>query len=116
MTLALTGYGVARGIALGRCHLAESNELEIGEYRIEEREVGKEIQRYRLAVEAARDQLTKLADRVKHSAAGPAAEIIETHIMMLGDSTIRQSTEDHIRRKLCNAEWALQTQLDQILS
>jgi phosphotransferase system enzyme I (PtsI) len=116
MTLALTGYGVARGIALGRCHLAESNELEIGEYRIEKQEVGKEIQRYRLAVEAARDQLTELADRVKHSAAGPAAEIIETHIMMLADSTIRQSTEDHIRRKLCNAEWALQTQLEQILT
>ena len=39
MTLALTGYGVARGIALGRCHLAESNELEMGEYRIEKQEV-----------------------------------------------------------------------------
>ena len=39
MTLALTGHGVARGIAIGRCHLAERNELEIGEHRIEASDV-----------------------------------------------------------------------------
>ena len=116
MTLALTGYGVSRGISLGRCHLAESNELEIVEYRIEKEEVDEEIQRYRLAIEAAKAELTELADRIKHGAAEPATEVIETHIMMLGDSTIRKSTEERIRNELCNAEWALQTQLEQILS
>ena len=34
---------------------------------------------------------------------------------MLKDSKIRRSTEDHIRQELCNAEWALQTQLEEIL-
>ena len=33
MTLALTGHAVGRGIAIGRSHLAEGSELEIGEYR-----------------------------------------------------------------------------------
>lgn len=116
MTLALSGHAVARGIAIGRCHLAERNELDIGEYRIGPEEVEAEIKRYRKALDAARRQLEELADRVKHSVAVPATEMIQTHVLMLGDSTIRSQTEDHIRRELCNAEWALQSQLEKILS
>ncbi|MBT8060075.1 MAG: phosphoenolpyruvate--protein phosphotransferase [Gammaproteobacteria bacterium] len=116
MTLALTGYGAARGIAIGRCHLAERNELDIGEYRIPADAVEREIERFRNAIDGARRQLEDLADRVKLGEAMPAAEIIETHVLMLGDSKIRESTEEHIRRERCNAEWALQTQLEQVMT
>jgi phosphotransferase system enzyme I (PtsI) len=116
MTLALTGHPVARGIAIGRCHLVERNELDISEYRIAAEEVDREIQRYRNAVEAAREQLEELAGRVIQSVGIAAGEIIQTHVQMLRDSRLRDSTEEHIRRELCNAEWALQMQLEQILS
>ena len=115
MTLALTGHAVARGIAIGRTHLSERNEIEIGEYRIKRSSVEKEINRYRQAVEAARQQLVDVADRVTRNAGESAGEIIQTHVMMLSDSKIREATENHIRTELCNAEWALQTQLEQIL-
>lgn len=116
MSLTLKGHAVAPGVAIGRVHLAERNELEIGEYRIGEADVENEIQRYRNAVDAARDQLTELADRIHPAAAVPAVEIIQSHVLMLGDSKIRESTEIHIRKELCNAEWALQSQLEQVLS
>ncbi len=116
MTLALTGHAVARGIAIGRTHLAESNEIEIGEYRIDADHIDQEIQRYRQAVEAAKEQLNHLADRVTQNAGAAAGEIIQTHVMMLGDSKIREATEAHIRSELCNAEWALQSQLERILT
>jgi phosphotransferase system enzyme I (PtsI) len=116
VTLALTGYGVARGIAIGRCHLAERNELEIGEYRIGPDEVEREIQRYRNAVAAARQQLEELAGRITQNVGIGAGEIIQTHVLMLSDSRMQDSTEQHIRRELCNAEWALQMQLEQVLS
>lgn len=116
MTLALTGHAVARGIAIGQTHLAERNELEIGEYRIAEEEVEREVQRYRQAIQGAADQLDQLAGRVARNVGDSAGEIIHTHVMMLNDSKIRQETEDHIRRELCNAEWALQSQLEQILA
>ena len=61
MTLALTGHAVARGIAIGRCHLVERSELDIVEYRIGPEEVDREIQRYRHAVDAARQQLEEIA-------------------------------------------------------
>lgn len=116
MTLALTGHAVARGIAIGQTHLAERNELEIGEYRITEDEAEREVHRYRQAVEATAGQLERLAERVTRNVGDSAGEIINTHVMMLNDSKIRQDTEDHIRRELCNAEWALQSQLEQILA
>jgi phosphotransferase system enzyme I (PtsI) len=115
MSLALTGYGVAPGIAIGRAHLAERNEIEIGEYRIRKQDVEREILRYRNAVAAAEAQLGELAQRMDRMLAMPATEIIQTHLLMLRDSKIRQNTEDHIRSRLCNAEWALQSQLEQIL-
>jgi len=116
MSLTLKGHAVAPGVAIGRIHLAERNELEIGEYRISEQDVENEIQRYRKAVDAARDQLNELAERIHPSVAVPAVEIIQSHVLMLGDSKIRKSTETHIRAELCNAEWALQSQLEQVLS
>jgi len=116
MTLALTGHAVGRGIAIGRCHMAERSELEISEYRISADETDAEIRRFRHATEAARAQLEELAGRVTQNVGIGAGEIIHTHVMMLSDSRLRDSTEEHIRRELCNAEWALQMQLEQILS
>lgn len=115
MTLALTGHAVGRGIAIGRSHLAERSELDISEYRIGPDEVEREIRRYRNALDAARRQLEELAGRVIRNVGIGAGEIIQTHLMMLGDSRLRDGTEEHIRQQLCNAEWALQMQLEQVL-
>ena len=116
MSLTLKGHAVAPGIAIGRIHLAERNELDIVEYRIGRDDVENEIQRYRNAVDAARDQLVALAGRIDPKFAVPAVEIIQSHILMLGDSMIGESTEAQIRGELSNAEWALQSRLEQILS
>ena len=116
MTLALTGQPVARGIAIGHSHLAEHNELDIVEYRVGPEEVDHEIQRFRKAIDAARKQLEDLAVRVVENVGVAAGEVIQTHVMMLTDSRLRDSTEEHIRRELCNAEWALQIQLEQVLA
>jgi phosphotransferase system enzyme I (PtsI) len=116
VSLKLKGHAVAPGIAIGRIHIAERNELDIGEYRIGRDDVENEIQRYRNAVDAARTQLEELAGRIDSRVAVPAVEMIQSHVLMLGDSQIRRSTEEHIRREYCNAEWALQLQLEQVLS
>ena len=116
MTLALTGHAVASGIAIGQTHLVERNELEIEEYRIEREDIKNEIMRYHQAVDAARKQLLELSQRITRNVGIPAAEIIQTHILMLGDDSFREATEKQIRSELCNAEWALQSQLELILA
>jgi len=116
MTLALTGLGVSRGIAIGRCHLVVSNELEIGEHRIAPEEVDREVERYRAALAAARRQLEELVDSIHAGVTVAATDIIQTHILMLDDSTFREGTERRIEKELCNAEWALQSQLEEVLT
>ncbi|MGK2925189.1 MAG: phosphoenolpyruvate--protein phosphotransferase [Lysobacterales bacterium] len=116
MTLALTGHGVSRGIAIGRSHLAEHNELDIVEYRIGADEADKEILRLHKAIDAAREQLEELAGRVIRNVGLGAGEIIQTHVQMLSDTRLSDGTEAHIRRELCNAEWALQLQLELLLA
>jgi len=116
VSITLKGHAVAPGIAIGRIHLAERNELDIGEYRIGAGDVENEIKRYRAAVSAARKQLLELIERVDSEAGVPTVEIIQSHVLMLGDSKIGKSTEEHIRSELCNAEWALQSRLEQVLS
>jgi phosphotransferase system enzyme I (PtsI) len=116
MTLALTGHAVSRGIAIGQAHLAERNELEIGEYRIQAENVEAEVDRLQDALHSARQQLELLDQRVTRSAGIAASEIIQTHILMLADSSIGDAAEQRIREEFCNAEWALQSQLETILA
>jgi phosphotransferase system enzyme I (PtsI) len=116
MTLALTGHAVARGIAIGQAHLAERNEIEIGEFRIPPETVDSEVERLRRALDAARKQLDELAERVSRSSGHAAGEMIQTHILMLADASIGEAAERRIREELFNAEWALQAQLEKILA
>jgi len=116
LTLALTGHGIADGIAIGRAHVAERSEVEIGEYRIDQGEVAQEIERYRQASAAASTQLESLADKLGSESGATASEIIATHIMMLRDEPFNLEIEERIGEELCNAEWALQVQLEHILT
>ncbi len=116
MTLALTGHAGAEGIAIGRVHLAERSEAEIGEYRINADEVQEEIERFQSAIDAARKQLESLGSQLGPETGVTASEIISTHVVMLRDQSFNHSIENRIREELCNAEWALQAQLEQILA
>ncbi len=116
MTLALTGQGVADGIAIGRAHVAERSEAEIGEYRIEPSEAECEVERYRQACQEAQTQLEALAEKLGTDTGATASEIISTHITMLCDESFNKEIVQRIRDELCNAEWALQVELEQILT
>jgi len=116
MTIALTGHAVARGIAIGQTHLVERNELEIGEYHIQPADVDSEIKRLRDAISGAREQLETLSTRISQNAGTAANEILQLHIQMLSDSSISDASERSIRKELFNAEWALQSHLEVILT
>ena len=116
MTLALSGHVVEGGIAVGHTHIVRHNELEIGEYRIQPEQVEAEVERLNHALDMARDHLRGLASTVRAKAGPAAEEVINTHIAMLEDASVAGATARHIQRKLCNAEWALQLQLEALLT
>ncbi|MEJ2534892.1 MAG: phosphoenolpyruvate--protein phosphotransferase [Gammaproteobacteria bacterium] len=116
MTLALSGHAVESGIAIGRAHNIQRNEIEIGEYAVEPSQVAAECDRLRQAAGEARRHLEELAERLRTSAGASAEEIIRTHILMLEDSSLLDGAIQHIENELCNAEWAMQLQLEGLLA
>jgi phosphotransferase system enzyme I (PtsI) len=115
MTLALSGHVVESGIAVGQAHVIQRNELDIGEFRIEADAVESEVTRLQNALATAATHLESLATRLRETSGSAAEEIIRTHIAMLQDSSIAEETCARIRDQLCNAEWALQSQLETLL-
>lgn len=116
MTLALSGHAVVGGIAVGQTHIIQHNELDIGEFRINPDQVSGEISRLQDALRSARQNLDEVASRIRDSSGSAAEEIIRTHITMLADSSLSDSTIGYIRDQLCNAEWALQLYLETLLT
>lgn len=60
------GYGIAPGIAIGQAAIVEVGHFprDIPRYAIAARDVKREIQRFRMAVEAARSDVDALVKRV----------------------------------------------------
>jgi len=102
----LVGIGASPGIAIARSHLL--NRARVGgiERRILPAEVNAEIANFQAAVDRSKSQLLE----VKEQATGQHAEhlyIIDTHLLILEDQLLVNSTADLIRSELLNAEGAL---------
>lgn len=115
MTIALHGVGVSRGIAFGRVHIIEHDQLEIPEYPITEQEVEFEVRRFEAAVASARQQLRAIRMHIPRDVSADIAAFIDTHLLMLEDSALTQEPIRLIRELKRNAEWALKLQRDALV-
>ncbi|MBI5040204.1 MAG: phosphoenolpyruvate--protein phosphotransferase [Gammaproteobacteria bacterium] len=115
MTVQLTGIGVSRGIAIGKAHLLQRGELEVLEYVIPIHLLDDEVARFRRALEVARGQLNAIRGRIPPNTRADIVDFIDTHILMLEDSTLTVAPEHLIVSRQCNAEWALKLQRDALV-
>ncbi|HAU06733.1 MAG TPA: phosphoenolpyruvate--protein phosphotransferase [Gammaproteobacteria bacterium] len=116
MTLELQGLGVSRGIALGRAHILLHDKPDIREYLISESALDKEVERLIQATEQARQQLFAIKDHIPANAPTDISAFIDTHLLMLSDSSLTSAPIAMIRERHCNAEWALQLQREALIS
>jgi phosphoenolpyruvate-protein phosphotransferase (PTS system enzyme I) len=115
MSLALTGIGISRGVAIGRVHIIVRGSIEVQESVIPERLIEEEVARYLEAVTTARLQLRSIRDRIPKETRVDITAFIDTHLLMLDDATIVNTPVDLIRKTCCNAEWALKQQRDAVV-
>ncbi len=116
MTIALHGMGVSRGIAIGKIHIIERDQLEIIEYKIAETAVDTEVKRLQHAVNQAKQQLRAIRDHIPDSTSANIAAFIDTHLLMMEDIALTQEPCRLIRETRCNAEWALKLQRDALVN
>jgi phosphoenolpyruvate-protein phosphotransferase (PTS system enzyme I) len=116
VSFTMHGIGVSGGIAIGHAHLFSGMAIEVDHYGVGGADVARELRRYDRAVKQVKDELGTLADSVKHSSASELAAFVNVHRMLLEDSSFSEAPRAIIREQKCNAEWALKTQLDELLA
>ncbi len=116
MALWLSGIGVSRGIGIGRVQRLSGGDLEIPEYTIEPADVEHEVTRFQGAHSRAKEQLRQVREQIPVGTPGDIAAFIDTHILMLDDRSISESTVAHIRAQRVNAEAALRRSRDALVS
>ncbi|MFA5826791.1 MAG: phosphoenolpyruvate-utilizing N-terminal domain-containing protein, partial [Gallionellaceae bacterium] len=116
MSFALHGLPVSRGIAIGHAHLVSHATLEVTHYVLPKHLVQEEIERLNEALETTRNELTGLRELRPQQAAAEFDAFLDIHLMILGDEHISSAAREMIVREQCNAEWALKTQMEELVS
>jgi len=68
-----------------------------------------EVRRLEEAIEASREQLRAVKERLSREVGAPHAYIFDAHLLMLDDPLLRRRAADIVRAEGVNAEWALRT-------
>ncbi len=105
-TRVMKGLPVSPGVAIGRIHLFESEDLSFPKYWVPEASIHRELKRFRLALKKTQDDLVKVKDKLCRFKADDQIKIVESHQMISRDEVLTQGTIDRIKKQKINAEWA----------
>ncbi len=103
-------------MALGRARLERPSRYLVDERPLPAAEIDDEIERLRRAIEAAREELGVLRDRLHGSMAREVAEFIDAHSLMLADRELTSGIYDLIRQGGYRASAALKLQRDRLVA
>ncbi len=109
-----TGLGVSDGIAIGSAVCISTRIGDILQIPLAAGEVDAEVERFGQAVEKARQEISKLRERVEEKMGDELAGIFEAQALLLSDRAFLDRIEGHIRDERVNAEWALQETVNEI--
>lgn len=111
----LKGIGVSSGVTTGRVYLLERGKVAIARHKIKEESIEREVQRFRLAIDSAVEQLNEIRAAVTDEEVRKHAFIIDAHTLILQDSLFHDEVIDTIRTEKINAEWALEIVVSRFL-
>lgn len=114
-SFSIHGVGVSSGVAIGQAHLVSNALLEVVHYQLPKHLIDDEIQRFTTAIETVKADLEQINKSLRKNAPAELSAFIGTHLMMLADKSLSEIPKDIIRNELCNAEWAVKLQMDDIV-
>jgi len=110
----MKGVAVSPGIILGKAHHLDRSKTKVFPKKlINRREIDREIDRFRQAVDMAKEQIQKFKSNIPEQVKGYAF-VLDTHSMIVDDSLLFDSTLKRIRKEKINAEWALEKSVKNI--
>lgn len=115
MSFSMHGVPVSSGIAIGHAHLVSHALLEVAHYVIPASLVEAEVVRFDKALETVRRDLSAVIESLPINAPAEMGAFVGTHLMILSDRALSEAPKAIIREELCNAEWALKQQMDDLV-
>ena len=115
MPFTLHGIPVSRGISIGRAHMLARAALDVSHYLVDEDKLDAEVERLRNARATVRAELAALKRDLPTDVPEEMGAFLDVHAMILDDALLSQVPETLIRQRRYNAEWALTTQLEELI-
>ncbi|MFO8165733.1 MAG: phosphoenolpyruvate--protein phosphotransferase [Thermodesulfobacteriota bacterium] len=110
----MKGFPVSPGITFGKAHHLDRDRTTIFFKKlIDNKEVEREIDRFRHAVDMAKEQIQMFRSNMPEQVKGYAF-VLDTHLMILEDSLLFDSTVQKIKKEKVNAGWALKQSVNYI--
>lgn len=110
------GLAVASGIAIGKANLLTNALMEVHYYKIPNSLINDEIQRIHQAIDTVKKDLINIKKDLQKKSSDNFETFIDIHLTMLEDSNFSINPQQIIKKENCNAEWAVKTQLNNLLS
>jgi phosphotransferase system enzyme I (PtsI) len=105
--LLLQGIGASPGIAIGQVRITDRSRVAVVEIQLAPEEIPAEIARFKMALEQAREELQALRCQLQEEQGPEHLYVIDSHLLILGDSMLSRETAGIIESEGINAEAAL---------
>ncbi|MBN1849025.1 MAG: phosphoenolpyruvate--protein phosphotransferase [Deltaproteobacteria bacterium] len=110
----LQGIAVSPGIIIGKARLIDRSKAKISyQYLISEQQTQQEVKRFKDALHTTKEQIMVLKNRMPEQIKEHAF-ILDTHLMIIDDRMLTESTIHSILEEKINAEWALKKSVQKI--
>lgn len=109
------GLGVSEGIVIGQVLRMHDGTQHVYHLRIDQANVAAELQRFRLAVEVANQNLQSIREQAESRFGRDHAYIFDAHQLLLEDRKLLDDVEREISVNRVNAEWALKVVADRLM-
>ncbi len=109
----LKGIPVSPGIVSGVAYVIRRNDIAVPQRVVSADELDHEVERFRAAITLSRNQLEEVRRKLGDET-GDHVLIVDTYRLLLEDDMLIRGTEQIIRDRHINAEWALQVKIEEI--
>ena len=106
------GIAVSGGVVIGEAMIIDNGRCRINRRSIVDKEVSSEIFRLSEAIDTAAAQIARNRDSVAKELGDEYGHIFSAHLQILSDAKLKRELEEHIRKDLFSAEFAVAVTFD----
>jgi phosphotransferase system enzyme I (PtsI) len=107
------GSGVSSGVVFGQALKIDSHNRLVLKLHVDD--VEQEVKRFLKAMEAAKEQLESLKSRLEKKIGSEHGVILDAHLLILQDRTLKTEILEIVRNNNVNAEWAVVQATDRLV-